>query len=146
MPVSPKCVLVTKPGYRTAMVSRGLLMIQLACDRVVRDRLVAGCPKKLTLTAGSNGRHSANGPHYVPRCEALDVRSKDFIDKAGRSAAEHKRHFLVEVAVALDNGSILRVWDDDCKVVTRDYFLWLEKEGQRSEHFHIQVRKGHTIR
>ena len=31
------------------------------------------------------------------------------------------------------------------KAVTDDYFLALENEGTEDEHFHLQVRRGHTI-
>ena len=148
MPLSPKCVIVTKPGFRQTGFSLGLLTILEAIDHVVRVRRVPGCPRQVTLTAGSNGHNK--GGHVMPRVEAADIRSKDFKDgvlprtNAVRRAPFVKRHFLVEVMAELQ--PVVRIYDDGRKIVTADYFGQLEHEGKRNEHFHFQVRKGHTIR
>ena len=146
MALSPKCVMVTKPGFRQAGISRGLCYILLAVDDVTRTRH-PGAPKRVRLTAGSNAH--TRGGHAMPRVEALDVGSKEFRD------GDAKRHFLWSVMLVLgDNDKLLagrhnplvKVWDDDRKIVTHHYFGQLEHEGKRNEHFHIQVRRGHTIR
>lgn len=140
MPLSPKVVIIEKPGLRVAGASRGLLVILLAVDRVTRDRIVPGCPRKIRWVAGSNGKHSKKGPHYMPRCEAGDFGSKEF------ATDDSKRHWLHEVALAVNDGPIIRVWEQRTKIVTANFFFWLEKLGLSAEHFHLQTRKGHTIR
>ncbi len=139
----PKTVLITKPGYRQAGYSRGLILIHLAVDTVLRERL-PGVPQRLKLTAGSNGDHSARGPHYAPRFEGCDVESKPITASPGLTAEENKRGFLE--AVMQDLGEIILYREDDTKVFTAHYFGWLEAEHKQREHFHLQVRKGHTIR
>ena len=47
--------------------------------------------------------------------------------------------------VALEDGPILRHWENDTKIVTKQFFGWLEREGTRREHFHWQVRRGRTV-
>ena len=137
-----KTVLITKLKYRQAGYSRGLILIHLAIDTVLRNRL-AGVPQRLKLTAGSNGRHSPKGAHYAPRFEGCDLESKPIRRGAGFPAEDNKRHFLGEVMWELGIITLSRA--NDTKIFTADYFGWLEGEGTRREHFHFQVRKGHTI-
>ena len=144
MALTPKVVLVTKPGYRQAGFSRGLLFLLLGLDTVCRQG-GPGWPKKLLLSAGSNA-HTTGG-HAMPRCDAVDVRSKK---KGGRPwvfrDAAAKRQFIHLWALAMDDGPILKTWENGTKIVTAHYFFWLEKEGLSAEHFHAQVRRGMTIR
>lgn len=139
----PKTVLITKPGYRQAGYSRGLIYIHLAIDTVLRQRL-PGVPVRLKLTAGSNGKHSEGGSHYAPRFEGCDLESKPITASPGLTAEENKRNFLE--AVMMELGKIILTREDDTKVFTEHYFGWLEAEHKQREHFHWQVRKGHTIR
>ncbi len=144
----PKTVLITKAGYRQAGYSRGLMLIHLALDTVLRERL-PGVPVQLKLTAGSNGTHSAKGPHYAPRFESCDVESKPItglLSKSGAvtEAGGNKRGFLEAVMGEL--GEIILYREGDTKVFTKDYFGWLEAEGTPNEHYHFQVRKNRTIR
>jgi hypothetical protein len=141
---SPKVVLLTKAGYRQAGFSRGLLVLLLGLDTVCRQG-GDGWPSKLLLTAGSND-HTTGG-HALPRCDAVDVRTKPSGDRpyVFRDGAA-KRAFLSLWAHAMDDGPVLRVWEDGTKLVTAHYFFWLEAEGESREHIHAQVRKGMTIR
>ncbi len=139
----PKTVLITKPGYRQAGYSRGLIYIHLALDAVLRRRML-GVPVQLKLTAGSNGAHSKRSAHYPPRFEGCDAESKVIRSVGGSLAGDLKRAFLR--AVMRELGEIILFREDDTKVFTAHYFGWLEAEHQRREHFHFQVRKGHTIR
>ena len=137
-----KTVLVTKPGFRQGGFSRGLLLIDLALDTVVRRRTVAGVPARIVITAGDNGVHSKRGPHYGPRWEAPDVRTKDW-----RTGLEGKVAFLVAVLRKLDDGPVTisetrQGWP--CAVTTH-YYAVLEHHGRRDEHLHFQVRRGRTV-
>lgn len=135
-----KVVLLTKPGYRQDGYSRGVILLHLAIDTVMRQR-AEGVPRTLTLTAGTNA-HSSGG-HF--RREAVDARSKTF---RGPHAARVKRGFLFAVLAELRDG---RTWSREeggrgpYQVFTEHYFGQLEHEGKQNEHFHWQVRKGHTI-
>ncbi len=142
--LTARVVLVTKPGYRQAGYSRGLILLHLGLDTVCRQG-GDGWPKKLLLSAGSNAHKT--GGHAMPRCDAVDVRSA----KRGtrpwvfRDAAA-KRAFLQLWAVAMQDGPILKTREHGTKIVTAHYFFWLESEGKAREHFHAQVRRGMTIR
>lgn len=144
MATTPKVVLVTKPGYRQAGFSRGLIFLLLGLDTVCRQG-GPGWPKKLLLSAGSNDH--TKGGHAMPRCDAVDVRSA----KRGtrpwvfRDAAA-KRAFLQLWAVAMNDGPILKTWENGTKIVTEHYFFWLESEGKSREHFHAQVRRGKRVK
>ncbi len=138
-----KTVLITKAGYRQAGYSRGLILIHLSIDTVLRRRL-PGVPQRLKLTAGSNGPHSATGPHYGPRWEACDLESKVIVESAEWTAGMNKRAFLEAAMTEL--GPIILYREDYTKVFTAHYFGWLEAEGTRNEHYHFQVRRGKTIR
>lgn len=141
---TPKVVLLTKAGYRQTGFSRGLIFLLLGLDAICRQG-GDGWPARLILTAGSND-HTAGG-HVLPRCDAVDVRTRKSGTRPGafRDGAA-KRAFLRRWAMAVDDGTILRTWEHDTKIVTPHYFFWLEAEGERREHVHSQVRKGHTIR
>ena len=141
---SPKVVLLTKPSYRQAGYSRGLIFLHLGLDTVCRQG-GDGWPKKLLISAGSND-HSSGG-HAMPRCDAVDVRCKKsgtrpWVFRDGLA----KRAFLQVWAVAMQDGPILKTWEHGTKVVTAHYFFWLEAEGEGREHVHAQVRRGMTIR
>lgn len=150
--MTPKVVLLTKPGYRQAGFSRGLLYLLLGLDTVCREG-GDGWPKQLLLTAGSND-HTTGG-HPLPRCEAVDVRTKPH---GGRPHvfrdALAKREFLYRWAAVVGaedkrhatSSPIVRVWEKGTKIITLYYFFWLEGEGTAREHLHAQVRKGRTIR
>ena len=142
--MTPKVVLLTKAGYRQAGYSRGLLCLLLGLDEVCRDG-GDGWPPTLVLTAGSNA-HTTGG-HALPRCDAVDVRTKPSGARPGAFRdGRAKRAFLVVWALAMEDGPILRTWAEGTKVVTAHYFFWLEKEGLGAEHIHAQVRRGMTIR
>ena len=59
---------------------------------------------------------------------------------------QRKRDFLFAVMNQLEP---IVTWyddeDDDFQVFTQRYWGTLEHEGKRNEHFHVQVRRGHTI-
>ncbi len=129
-----KVVLKTKRGYRQDGYSRGVLFILLAFDTVVRSRL-RGVPATAVLTAGTND-HSA-GAHF--RREAEDLRSKTF------PSGNAKRVFLAAVMAELQPVTKWKELEHGYGVWTKDYYGELEYEGQRREHFHVQVRIGHTI-
>ncbi len=142
--MTPKVVLLTKGGYRQAGFSRGLLYLLLGLDEVCRQG-GDGWPAKLVLTAGSNA-HTTGG-HALPRCDAVDVRTKTSGTRPGAFRDGHaKRAFLVVWALAMEDGPLLKTWEQGTKVVTAHYFFWLEAEGQPREHVHAQVRMGMTIR
>jgi hypothetical protein len=141
---SPAVVLVTKPGYRQDGFSRGLLCLLLALDTICREG-GDGWPTSLLITAGSNG-HTTGG-HVLPRCEALDVRTRAVGDRPHTFRdGDAKRSFLEVWAHAMDDGPILRQWADGTQIVTARYFFQLEGEDTADEHAHAQVRRGHTIR
>lgn len=132
-----KVVLKTKPGYRAAGYSRGGLLIRLAIDTVCRRRL-PGVPRTIVLTSGTDSH--TTGAHSLPRAEAVDVRSKTF------RSSRVKTDFLMDVMKELE--PIRRAGQppgEDFEVLTDHYYGILEYEGQRREHIHIQVRRGHTI-
>lgn len=137
-----KTVLVTKEGYRQGGFSRGLLCLLLALDSVVRRKRVGGVPARVVITAGSNGRHSKKGPHYAPRFEGLDVRTKDWpVTKI------KKISFMMTVLEELDNENVRfglnrRGWP--C-AFSAHYYGVLEHYGLESEHLHFQVAKNQTI-
>ena len=144
MPLSPKVVIVTKRGYRQAGYSRGLMCLHLALDTVCRQG-GDGWPSKFVLGAGSNDH--TKGGHAMPRCDALDVRTRKSGARPGAFRdGKAKRQFLQFWALAIHDGPVLRTWDHGRKVVTANYYFWLEAEGEAREHVHAQVRKGHTIR
>jgi hypothetical protein len=141
---TPKVVLLTKAGYRQAGYSRGLMYLHLALDMVCRQG-GDGWPPKFYLTAGSNDHTS--GGHAMPRCDALDVRTRKSGTRPGAFRdGEAKRSLIRRWAMAVDDGTILRTWEHGTKIVTAHYFFWLEAEGKRREHVHAQVRRGMTIR
>ena len=137
-----KAVLVCKDGYRQGGYSRGLLYIKLAQDRAVRDNVVPGIPSRIVFTAGSNGKHSTKGPHFKPRWEANDVRTKDW-----RVSLERKESFMAAVLVNLDDGPLQRGHTRQgwVKIWTANYIAILEWPGGKHEHIHTQVRIGRTI-
>jgi len=140
-PLRLKTVLLCKDGYRQGGFSRGLLYITLAQDAVVRRRL-PGVPARIVVTAGSNGSHSAHGPHYTPRYEANDVRTKGW-----PTSLEGKVAFMVSVMRELKDGPVTvsetrQGWP--C-AFTFHYYAVLEHHGKRREHLHFQVRRGKTI-
>jgi len=79
-----------------------------------------GWPSVVVITSGSDGQHSPNSRHYVG--DAIDVRSHNF-------SAAFKEEFRNTYEQAL--GPQFRVL--------------LEYLGSPNEHFHAQVRKGHTF-
>ncbi len=133
-----KTVIKTKAGYRAAGYSRGGLFIRLAIDTVCRRRLI-GQPATVTLTAGTND-HST-GAHPLPRCEAVDVRVKGGVFRG----AQAKRLFLLAVLVELGPLVNARQGSKGYEVFTEHYYGILEDEFGVDEHFHLQVRRGHTI-
>ena len=120
----------------------GLLYIKLAQDRVVRDRVVPGLPARIVFTAGSNGKHSTKGPHFKPRWEANDVRTKDWA-----VTLERKETFMAAVLVELDDGPLQRgkTRQGWVKIWTANYIAILEHPRKSREHIHTQVRIGRTI-
>lgn len=76
----------------------------------------------LTITSGSDGIHSGpNDPHYYGN--AYDIRSKD-LDSTMKQ----------QVLANLNN------------ILGRDkFYFFLENPNLDNEHFHIQVKNGHTF-
>lgn len=72
----------------------------------------------LVITAGTNGKHSANSKHYIK--EALDIRSHNFPDLS------KKNQFVRDMTELLGS----------------KFFIFLEAPDTANEHFHLQVRKG----
>lgn len=77
-------------------------------------------PSGLVITSANDSGHMAGSRHYTD--EAIDVRSKTFASTAA------KLRFRRDFEAAL--GASFRVL--------------LEGPGTDNEHFHAQVRKGHT--
>ncbi len=132
-----KTVIKTKRGYRAAGYSRGGLLIRLAVDTVCRRRL-SGVPRTIALTSGTDSH--TTGAHPLPRAEAVDVRTN-----AGFRDGDAKRRFLRNVLWTLGRDMWAREGSKGYEVFTKHYYAILEHEGKRKEHFHIQVRRGHTI-
>jgi hypothetical protein len=130
-------VLAVKRGYRQDGYSRGVLRILMALDTICRQRS-QGVPLSLVLTSGTNAHTS--GAHPPPRCEAVDVRSTTF---ASTSA---KRMFLARVMDELEPHGWSRTTTTGYECFTTQFYGVLEYLGQPREHFHLQVRKGRTVR
>lgn len=112
--VSP--VVACKPTVRFAGFTLPLLHLLGALLRVAQAR-----GEVLTITSGSDGKHSLKpySRHYT--LEAVDVRTKHLPDGAA------KRQLQAELQRELgDQFSVL-----------------LEMEGTAQEHLHLQVRKCH---
>jgi hypothetical protein len=73
----------------------------------------------IMITSGSDGTHMAGSKHYT--FEASDIRSNWY-----------KSDIKVKVKTALENA------------LGSQFTVLLENENGPNEHFHIQVRKGHT--
>lgn len=109
--------MICKPGVRFGGFTPSLVAIlDVLC--VVEAIRLPGAPETLTITSGSDGAHAEGSAHY--RFEAVDVRSKDFVNRAAKHA------FLAACKRALGP----------------TYFVDLEHEDAPNEHFHLQKRKS----
>ena len=111
-------VVRTKAGVRFGGFTRdlvALLQAVLSAAALVANADIRG---PVVITSASDGRHMRTSKHYT--FQALDVRSKNF-----RSLAA-KRRFLRTLKGLLGPR----------------YTVLLERRGQPSEHFHLQLKKG----
>ena len=103
---------------------RRMVVTLAKLDRSHDVGLAAGRPRRYTgdlvITSGNDSTHGPGSRHYTD--EAIDVRTHNFTSR------EARRNFRVRWEAAL--GPQFRVL--------------LEHEGKPNEHFHAQVRKGHT--
>lgn len=88
----------------------------------VRDGAARSYTGDLVVTSGNDSTHSTGSRHYTD--EAIDLRSHNFVSRAA------KREF--------------RVWWEE--YLGPQFRVLLEQEGTPNEHFHAQVKKGHTYR
>ena len=147
-----KCVILTKHSYRQGGFSTGLLRILDGLDSAVRAKPRPGflVPEVVTLTSGSDSKHNPVGAHMPPRFEGIDVRSK-----TGFANSYAKRIFLrwwilrAEQSIQEQTSDFVKIRHTDgtlgYKVYTKHFFGHLKHEGERNEHFHVQVRKGRTV-
>lgn len=109
-----------KSTVRLKRLTPALLTMLNALYAADLEKLV-GQPEDLVITSGNDSTHAANSRHYTD--EALDVRSKTFINEAT------KEQFRVTLEANL--GPQFRVLH--------------ESNGTPNEHYHIQVKKGQTF-
>ena len=109
---------VCKPGVRFKGFTRGLVRI-LGAVLLVAERTPMA---QVVITSANDGTHSRRprSRHYTN--EAVDIRSRSF------RTAESRNRFLGRLRRELGSS----------------FWLDYERAGTPHEHFHVQVRKGHT--
>jgi len=111
-------VVTCKPGVRFGGFTAGLCRILSVLVEMAEDGL-EGMPPTLVITSGSDHHHP---PSRHVTFEAIDIRSKTFatVEAKERFRAAYERRLGPQFTVLL------------------------ECLGESNEHFHAQVKKGHT--
>lgn len=109
--------LTTKSNVRLKSISPALAWILFALEGFARELAVV---PEVVITSINDSRHGINSRHYTD--EAVDVRSKNF------PTVVEKLKFRAGLELAL--GPKFRVL--------------FENPAGENEHFHIQVKKGHS--
>lgn len=84
-------------------------------------------PNEIVITSLNDSLHTAKSRHYND--EAADIRSKNFPTR------DSKLHFAGRLTAMLNCHP-----EDPAK-----FIVILENEGSPEEHFHVQIKKGHSF-
>lgn len=97
------------------------------CLRSIASMPDPDTPDIIWVTSLNDSLHSERSRHYTD--EAMDIRSKNFPTRTS------KLHFVARYSALLNSHP-----EDPHK-----FTVIFENEGGPEEHFHVQVRKGHTF-
>lgn len=129
--------LCVKPGVRMDRLGLGGAAILGALARAAVNLTF-----DVVITSGTDGEHSGpTDPHRMG--DAFDVRSHDLGPAAKLTLLKLVMGYLAELET-LAGGELLDV-SDGYSTPRGCFWGFLEHPGQAGEHFHIQVRNGHTV-
>jgi hypothetical protein len=118
-----------KPGCSTAVIAPAGVRILAGVHAVAQAMQL-----DLTITCGCDA-HGPDDPHT--KGNAFDVRSKDI-------PQTRKQELLTEMMARLCETPTDALTQKDGGIVSARFFGWLEHAGADDEHFHFQLRNGHT--